>query len=730
MDNLIGKRLDGRYEIAELIGVGGMANVYRANDLSINRIVAVKVLRDEFLDNEELVRRFKNESKAIALLSHPNIVKVFDVNFSDAVQYIVMEYIDGITLKQYIDVQKPLSWKDTVHFTTQILRALQHAHDRGIVHRDIKPQNIMLLADGSIKVMDFGIARFSRSETRTITDKAIGSVHYISPEQARGDITDAKADIYSVGIMMYEMLTGTLPFESDTPVQVAIKQISDNARRPREIVQDIPEGLEEITLKAMTKDPGRRYQSASQMLRDIDDFKKNPSIVFEYKYFTDPDPTRYVDKARVDDGKTASLKSAKTSGKKGGKKKKDGSISRTNLMMYTVMGVTAAVVICTLVLSMFSLGFFDGDHEEIVMPNLVGQVGREVMSSASYSFKFRESDDSDYNADYPEGYIYRQNPMPGMPVKDNAKVELYISKGTKIITLPDVTDWSSGDAVEQLRSLGVQVQMISVKNENYASNIVIKMEPDAGEQVPAGSLVILSVNMLSEGSSVAVPDLNERLREDALADLSKVGLTVGKQTLQPSNAPAGTVIGQDPAAGSRVSSGTKVDIIISSGAPTLTHTLVLKLPAPPQGATSYTLRIAVNGTDVHTSGITAANNNWTYPLTIDAPSTITVYFNGVLYATYSANNTDAASLTLVSGGGNWSWPTTMYAVNVSVTGAGTPGVSPTGSVPYGEMVTISPTPTGSSTTYSIAVNGTVVSTDAPYIVQNVQGDLNIVITFS
>ncbi|MEG2678213.1 MAG: protein kinase, partial [Oscillospiraceae bacterium] len=279
MIDYIGKKLDGRYEIIELIGAGGMANVYKARDLRENRIVAVKILREEFLDNEELVRRFKNESKAIGLLSHPNIVKVFDVNFSDSVQFIVMEYIDGITLKDYIERKKPLSWKDTVHFTVQILRALQHAHDRGIVHRDIKPQNIMLLQDGSIKVMDFGIARFSRSETRTITDKTIGSVHYISPEQAKGDITDAKADLYSVGIMMYEMLTGKLPFDSDSAVSIAIKQISDNAKRPRDIVPEIPEALEEITLKAMAKNPNVRYQSASQMLRDIDDFKKNPSIV-------------------------------------------------------------------------------------------------------------------------------------------------------------------------------------------------------------------------------------------------------------------------------------------------------------------------------------------------------------------------------------------------------------------------------------------------------------------
>ena len=286
MDNLIGKKLDGRYEILQLIGVGGMANVYKARDVIDERLVAVKILREEYASNEEFVRRFKNESKAIAALNHPNIVKVYDVSFSDKMQSIVMEYIDGVTLKDYIDQQKIIRWKEAVHFTVQILRALQHAHDKGIVHRDIKPQNIMLLQDGTIKVMDFGIARFARSQMATITDKAIGSVHYISPEQARGEKTDEKTDLYSVGVMLFEMLTGKLPFTADSAVSVAIQQIQSKPKRPRELNPSIPEGLEQITMKAMQKDPTKRYQSAAEMLRDIDEFKHNPSIAFAYKYLS------------------------------------------------------------------------------------------------------------------------------------------------------------------------------------------------------------------------------------------------------------------------------------------------------------------------------------------------------------------------------------------------------------------------------------------------------------
>lgn len=280
MDKYIGKILADRYEILELIGIGGMAYVYKARDKAEDRIVAVKILKDEFLANEEFIRRFRNESRAIALLSHPNIVKIYDVLFGEFVQMIVMEYIDGITLKEYIEHQKVIRWKEAVHFTVQILRALQHAHDKGIVHRDIKPQNIMLLQDGTIKVMDFGIARFARTEPQTMTDKAIGSVHYISPEQARGERIDEKTDIYSVGVMLFEMLTGQLPFQGESPVSVALKQIQDVPKKPRDINPKIPEGLEYITLRAMQKDPANRYQSAAEMLRDLDTFKRNPEIKF------------------------------------------------------------------------------------------------------------------------------------------------------------------------------------------------------------------------------------------------------------------------------------------------------------------------------------------------------------------------------------------------------------------------------------------------------------------
>lgn len=302
MDKNIGKKLDGRYEITELIGVGGMADVYKGIDIIDNKAVAIKILKKEFAENEEFLRRFRNESKAIAVLSHPNIVKIYDVGFSEKIQYIVMEYIDGITLKDYIEEEKVLTWKDTVHFVLQILRALRHAHEKGIVHRDIKPQNIMMFSDGTIKVMDFGIAKFARDEGKTATDQAIGSVHYISPEQARGDVTDAKSDIYSIGAMMYEMLTGRKPFDSENPVTIAVMHMQDIPERPRAINPDIPAGLEEIVLRTLEKNPEDRYPSTVEMIADIETFKNDPDVVFGYyqevdegEYYYDETSENYND---------------------------------------------------------------------------------------------------------------------------------------------------------------------------------------------------------------------------------------------------------------------------------------------------------------------------------------------------------------------------------------------------------------------------------------------------
>ena len=295
MDKYIGKRLDARYEVHELIGVGGMALVYKAYDVIESKVVSIKILKDEYFGNKEFMRRFKNESKAVSVLSHPNIVKVWNVSFGTNFQYIVMEYISGITLKEYMINNRKISWQNALKIIKQILSALSHAHSMGVVHRDIKPQNIMISDDGSIKVMDFGIARFFKNKTQTMTDRTIGSVHYISPEQAKGLPSNARSDIYSVGVILYEMLTGHLPFEADNAVSVAIMQMQVNPKPLRMIDPSIPSALEEITLKSMQKEEENRYSSAEDMLKDIFVFEENNDMKFGYQTcFIDDNPTRGI----------------------------------------------------------------------------------------------------------------------------------------------------------------------------------------------------------------------------------------------------------------------------------------------------------------------------------------------------------------------------------------------------------------------------------------------------
>ncbi len=607
MDNYIGKKLDGRYEIEELIGSGGMANVYKAVDRMDGSVRAVKILREEFLDNEELVRRFKNESKAIALLSHPNIVKVFDVNFSDSIQYIVMEYLDGITLKQYIEHQKKLSWKDTVHFITQTLRALQHAHDRGIVHRDIKPQNIMMMANGDIKVTDFGIARFSRSETRTITDKAIGSVHYISPEQAKGDITDAKADIYSVGVMMYEMLTGTLPFVSDSAVSVAIKQISDNPKTLREIDDTIPEGLEEITLKAMAKDPAKRYQSAAQMLRDIEDFKKNPSIVFEYKYFGNESPTVYIDNTKAASGSSKqTVKSSDGKQKSASSGKQSTKRNRENLPMAILLGITGACVVgaAILLLMVFSLSGMGNKYEDVDLPNFVGKNITEIEGNAEYkNFKFKVVED--FNSSYELGVVYSQSPIPPKKIKENGEITLHVSKGPEKITIPDVSNMTYTDGVAMLQNLGLKVGQESIADTEFQGGRIVKSDPVSGTEVMTGSKIIVYVNQPSASSEAWVPVLVDFKYNQAKSLLSEAGLKLGTVTEKESEKEKGIVLEQSIAAGKSVAKNTTIDLVISAGIVPKLIKFSVELPCSVSGAYDYSVS-AEGGAETYT--YTATNN--------------------------------------------------------------------------------------------------------------------------
>ena len=596
MDKYVGKRLDGRYEIKEVIGVGGMAYVYKAYDSIDDRTVAVKILRDEYLANEEFTRRFKNESKAIAILSHPNIVKVYDVSFGERLQYIVMEYIDGITLKEYIEQQQDIKWKEAVHFTVQILRALQHAHDKGIVHRDIKPQNIMLLPDGTIKVTDFGIARFSRNEIRatSATDKAIGSVHYISPEQARGDITDEKADIYSTGVMLYEMLTGRLPFEADSAVSVAIMQLQSEPKLPREINPSIPEGLEEITIKAMQKDPAKRYQSAAEMLYDIDEFKRNPSIHFEYKYFVDETPTRFVEAITKVKGETAleeTPEEADELAEEGAEEEKKG--PPVLPILAAIAG--ALVVVLIFVAIIFIFGLVDPGKENIEVENFVGKTLEEVTNNEEFAklYKFNPPE-QEYSNEYDKGVICKQNPKPGTSKKIKVEITLTVSMGKRTVQIPEVQENEHKDVVvSRITAAGFVPQLTQMTSDTVAKDRVVKTVPAFPDQAEEGSVVVIYVSTgEEEPEPISVPNVINLGLEDAKTQLRNAGFIVNDPAVKYVNdkSPKGTVLQQSLEKGSMQKPGTECVLTVSSGFQDVEITVPL-----PDTTTPVDVQVYVNG---------------------------------------------------------------------------------------------------------------------------------------
>lgn len=636
MDRFIGKRLDGRYEIHELIGVGGMAYVYKAYDRVEGRWVAIKILKEEFSNNSDFLRRFRNESKAIAVLNHPNIVKVYDVSFGDQIQYIVMEFIDGITLKEYIEQEGTIRWQEAVHFTTQILMALECAHEKGIIHRDIKPQNIMLLQDGSIKVADFGIARFLQSETQTMTDKAIGSVHYIAPEQASGDYITDKADIYSVGVMLYEMLTGKLPFVADNAVSVALMQLQAKPVMPRELNPSIPRGLEQITMRAMEKNPVDRFQSAGEMLDDLDEFRRNPNIVFHYDlqtanarydasrsmeaYDASRQAPAYNDDYEYEEELVRSRRSAKGA--------------------MVVKGVLAAAIIVGLAVAViYFLNYWNNRPEAgddlLEMPNLVGQLYEDVIANeeyADFNIQVREGNDPDLQP----GEIMNQDPAAGIMVKKDADVELLVNGGVGQVEVPDVvTDHMTLEEAKQaIEDAGLHSQVENVADDEVEEGRVISTNPEPGTMVDSGSTVTLRVSTGPAEEMVTVPD---GLVGDTLANVSvkleEAGLVVGKINRDDtSTLPVDTVISLSPNEGSKISKGSTVDITVSSGKG-VTKTLSTSIPLPSSVSEDITLDVYRNGTKVTTDTVNPAYGS-SYSLSFTGTSgseTVVVTLNSQTY---------------------------------------------------------------------------------------------------
>ncbi len=564
MDNLIGKTLDGLYTVRELIGTGGMANVYKAvvgpgGPVPEGTVVAVKVLRQELMHDPDLVRRFKNESKAISLLNHPNIVKVYDVSVSENLQYIVMEYVDGMTLREYLNERGgKLTSRETVHFISQILKALDHAHRNGVVHRDIKPQNIMLLDNGQLRMMDFGIARISRAENQLTGGKAMGSVHYISPEQAKGDETDFTSDIYSVGVMMYEMLSGHLPFDADDVVEVAIKQISDKPQSLQELAPNVPHGLVEITERAMAKRPDNRYASAAEMLSALNAYVENPAIVFNYTYLPDEIPEKVVERPMKTQKDAPEPKKARK-----GKKKR--TVFLPVLFGITVAFALACLALCWAILNDSST--LMSEKSDVVLADYSGMTQDEVnaqpqVSSGQITVNWEQS----YSNDYAAGYVYKQSPVAGRTVREGQSVTLTVSLGIQSVTVPDVTNYLQADAEQQLKNLGVSVLVTQAVEPTVASGSVIRTDPAAGSQVAAGSTVVVYVSRPQVSTTAKVPSLvGLSSVNDARTLLVQNKLGLGSTTEQYSDKPAGTIIGQNPAAGSTVKVNSRVSVTVSAG---------------------------------------------------------------------------------------------------------------------------------------------------------------------
>jgi serine/threonine protein kinase len=626
MDNYVGKRLDGRYEIQEIVGVGGMSVVYKAYDNVDDRVVAVKILKDEFLTNDDFVRRFKNESKAIALLSHPNIVKVYDVSFGEKLQYIVMEYVDGITLKEYIQKQGAITWNDALFFTTQILKALQHAHDKGIVHRDIKPQNIILLPNGNIKVADFGIARFSRSETST--DTAIGSVHYISPEQAKGEFTDEKADIYSVGVVLYEMLAGKVPFEAESAVSVALMQLQNNAKRLTEINPDIPLGLEQICIHAMEKDPKDRYQSATEMLLDVEEVINNPKTVFDYSCFVDKSPTKYIsntDKITAETPVINEKPIEKAADSDEDEVEYYDPDHKKKVVSAVLIGIIILVTAAVLLVMAITGSFKTSTN---TLDNFVGFSYDELISSNKYDYEFvleqKKTDEVE------PGIVVDQSPEAGSKVISGSQVKLVVSASMDDINVPNIYNLNDEKAKKALANEGLtNYKFTTISSETVEEGLVVYTEPKAGTVVSSDTQIVVFVSSgptTKEVVNIEVPDVTGLKQEGARAFLEKMGFKNVNFVTQDDLRPKGVVISQSPAAGSSATADDKIKVVISSGETTTTTkptskvSLSVSLPKIVDESGEYitdTLEVTIDGETYLNQAVTLNGTNASVSITLD-----------------------------------------------------------------------------------------------------------------
>lgn len=659
MDKYIGTMLDNRYELQEIIGVGGTAVVYKAKCHRLNRYVAVKILKEEFASDEEFRRKFHDEAQAVAMLSHPNIVNIYDVSRSGNVDYIVMELIDGITLKEYLSRRGQLSPKEVTVFATQIARALEHAHDHNIIHRDIKPQNIMLLRDGTVKVADFGIAHFASNESTYSKGEAIGSVHYVSPEQAKGSYVDNRTDLYSLGVVMYEMITGRLPFEGDSPVSIALQHINSIALPPSIFAEDVPPQLEEITMKAMNPSLSRRYATAGQILADLEAFQNEQ----QFKLSIPREEGAPVEEDALDatrklhnTGEVAAILEAEgrnghlrerqepeeapeTDGQKGETEPvKKAKKERSPLPAALLFSLFAVLVFC------FGAAYFiksvidpygDQDSDKLVTPYLIGQYYSQVISDPAYAdFNIVEGEYVYYES-VDAGKIIQQEPEANRKIGKDEVITVTISRGAKTFQLSDYTEMEARQVKIELERLGIIcVEDTPEFNDDVPSGHVLRTDPAAGTQLTAGDTVTLTVSKGPEIVLVDMPDLMGCSESEALTRLEAAGLNWEPVTYEEYDGIVGQVIYQSVEAHTQVEKGSTVAFTISiepAAPPEVTITLPITLVDTDEETVE--VWVMVDGMTVYNSAHDPAEGMISVTLTaLQGEHLVEVYQNRVPYS--------------------------------------------------------------------------------------------------
>ena len=648
MDQYIGKMLDNRYEILERIGTGGMAIVYKAKCHRLNRLVAIKILKSDLAQNEEFRRRFNAESQAVAQLSHPNIVSVYDVSRGGDMEYIVMELIDGITLKQYMEKRGQLNWRESLHFITQIMRGLSHAHSRGIIHRDIKPQNIMVLRDGSVKVADFGIACLADS-AQTLTQEALGSVHYISPEQARGDRPDARSDIYSSGVVLYEMLTGRLPFEGESAVSVAIQHLSSIPLAPREINPDIPEQLELICMKAMAPDLEHRYQSADAMIADLEAFRKNPEVEMKFDLSDlrpeeNDEPTRTI---RTMPSHTVTIPVHQPERNYPHRERDEDEEPRRagNGKRGVLVGaVTVAAVAVVIVLFKTILGSFSpAVVDQYQVPDLYNMTIEEAENDPRIEGVFEiQKAGSEFSTDVPEGHILRQDPKKGETRKGSQLViQVWVSAGEETGEMPDLENKSEQDARILLEKLNKEYNLdLTVEapeelkqfSEEITEGYVIKTEPAQGEILKKGDTVKLILSKGPDIKPVTVLPFVGMSIDSVLSQLESYKLTCDAADVEvvDSDEPGGTIVWQSPASGETVPEWTTIKFRVSAGLASSALPITMDIPQNGKDIVKVEIYVGDEPNPQYSETVYEADGVVSTTLYGTGRKMVKVYFDGVL----------------------------------------------------------------------------------------------------